>query len=58
MKGSGSDYNYVFEGNGTQLGYAKLDLPLSFPAGSYSAKVGNNTRPATVTAGQAVTINL
>ena len=57
VKGSGSDYYYVFDGNGTQLGYNKLNQALSFPAGSYSVKVGNNTRPATVTAGQAVAVN-
>jgi hypothetical protein len=57
VKGSGSEYYYVFDANGTQLGYNKLNLPLSFPAGSYSVKVGNNTRPATVTAGQAVAVN-
>ncbi len=57
VKGSGSDYYYVFDGNGTQLGYNKLNQALSFPAGSYSLKVGNNTRPATVTAGQAVAVN-
>jgi len=57
VKGSGSDYYYVFDGNGTQLGYNKLNQPLSFPAGSYSVKVGSNTRPARVTAGQAVAVN-
>ncbi len=57
VKGSGSDYYYVLDTNGTQLGYNKLNQPLSFPAGSYSVKVGNNMRPATVTAGQAVVVN-
>jgi hypothetical protein len=34
-----------------------LNQALSFPARSYSMKIGNNTRPATVTAGQAVAVN-
>jgi len=38
------------------LGAAVL-MALSLPAGSYSVKVGNNTRPATVTADQAVAVN-
>ncbi len=57
VKGTGSDYYYVFDTNGTQLGYNKLNQPLSFPAGSYSVKVANNARPVAVAAGQAVVVN-
>jgi hypothetical protein len=57
VKGSGSDYYYVFDANGTQLGSNKLNQPLSFPAGNYSVKVGANTRAAAVTAGQSSVVN-
>ena len=57
VKGSGSDYYYVFDTNGTQLASSKLNQPLSFPAGNYSVKVGSNTRAAAVTAGQSAVMN-
>jgi len=57
VKGSGSDYYYVFDTNGVQLGSNKLNQPLSLPAGTYSVKVGNNTRTAAVTAGQSAVVN-
>ena len=57
VKGSGSDYYYVFDANGTQLGSNKLNQPMSFPPGTYSVKVGAATRPASVTAGQSAVVN-
>jgi hypothetical protein len=56
-KGSGSDYYYVLDTNGTQLASNKLNQPLSFPAGNYSVKAGSNTRAATVIAGQSAVVN-
>ena len=57
VKKSGDEYYYVLDTNGTQLGYNKVNQPLSFPAGKYSVKVGTDVRPATVTAGQATITN-
>ena len=57
VKGSGGDYYYVLDPNGTQLGYKKLNEPMSLVAGKYSVKVGQQTRPAEVTAGQATAVN-
>ena len=57
VKRSGDDYYYVVDGNGTELGYNKLNQPLSFPAGQYSVRVGKDLRPITITAGQATVVN-
>ncbi|PYT25368.1 MAG: hypothetical protein DMG57_25415 [Acidobacteria bacterium] len=57
VKAGGSDYYYVFDSNGTQLASAQFNHPVALPAGTYSVKVGNNARPATVTAGQAAVVN-
>ena len=53
VKSSGSDYYYVLDSAGTQLASSQVNRPVSLPAGKYSVKLGNNTRPLSVTAGQA-----
>jgi 6,7-dimethyl-8-ribityllumazine synthase len=57
VKASGSDYYAVLDAAGTQLASKQVNQPVSLPAGKYTVKLGNNTRPATVTAGQAVVVN-
>jgi hypothetical protein len=57
VKASGSDHYYVLDLAGTQLGSSQFNQPISLPAGKYSVKVGNNIRPAEVTAGQAAVVN-
>jgi hypothetical protein len=57
VKKSGDDYYYVLDSNGTQLGYTKVNQPLSFPAGKYSVKIGTDIRPVTIAAGQATITN-
>jgi mannose-6-phosphate isomerase-like protein (cupin superfamily) len=58
VKGSGTDYYYVFDGvSGTELAHAKVGQPVSLAAGKYSVRLGKETRAATVTAGQAAVVN-
>lgn len=57
VKASGSDYYAVLDAAGTQLASKQVNQPVSLPAGKYTVKLANNTRPATVTAGQAVVVN-
>jgi len=57
VKSSGSEYYYVFDTAGTQLASKQLNAPVSLPGGQYSVKVGNNSRPASVTAGQTLVVN-
>jgi uncharacterized membrane protein len=57
LKASGDEYYYVLDTNGTQLGYNKVNQPLSFPAGKYSVKLGKETRPVTLAAGQPMILN-
>jgi hypothetical protein len=57
VKASGDDYYYVLDPNGTQLGYAKVNQPISFVAGKYSVKLGKETRPVTLVAGQPMIMN-
>jgi hypothetical protein len=47
----------VLDASGTQLGSKQVNQPVSLPAGTYSVRLGNNIRPATVTAGQSVVLN-
>ena len=58
VKGTGSDYYYVVDGaSGTELAHAKVGQPVALAAGKYSVRLGKDTRPATVTAGQAAVVN-
>ena len=56
-KAPGSDRYYVLDLAGTQLGSSQFNQPMSLPAGKYSVKVGNDTRPVEVTAGQSAVVN-
>ena len=57
VKAAGSDYYAVLDGSGTQLASKLVNQPVSLPAGNYLVKFGNNTRPTSVTAGQAMVVN-
>lgn len=57
VKTTGSDYYAVLDATGTQLASKQVNQPVSLPAGKYSVKIGNDTRAATVIAGQAVVLN-
>jgi 6,7-dimethyl-8-ribityllumazine synthase len=57
VNGSGDQYYYVFDKNGTELGHNKLNAPLAFPEGSYSVKVGDQTRPVSLTAAKTTVVN-
>ena len=56
VAGSGSDYYYVYDKTGNQLNYNTVSKALSFFPGEYSVKLGQNSHPATVTAGQLNTV--
>ena len=51
VKGAGTEHYYVLDPSGGQLGYQKLNQPLALPAGKYSVKVGEQTRPVSIAAG-------
>jgi len=57
VKRTGDDYYYVLDGNGTQLANNKTDRSLALAAGKYSVKIGSDTRPVTITAGEATVLN-
>lgn len=57
VKSPGSDYYYVYDGAGTQLASKQANQPVSLLAGKYSVKLKNQTREASVTAGQALALN-
>lgn len=57
VKTASSDYYTVLDGSGAQLTSKQVNQPVSLPAGKYTVKLGDNTRPAAVTAGQAVVVN-
>ena len=57
VKTASSDYYAVLDASGTQLASKQVNQPVSLPAGKYSVRLGNNIRPATVTAGQSVVLN-
>ena len=57
VRTAGSDYYAVLDASGTQLVSKQVNQPVSVPAGKYSVRLGNNSRPATVTAGQSVVLN-
>lgn len=57
VKTVGSDYYAVLDPSGTQLASKQVNQPISLLAGKYSVKLGNDVRPATVTAGHNVVLN-
>jgi hypothetical protein len=58
VKGSGTDYYYVVDSvSGTELAHAKVGQSVALAPGKYSVRLGQETRPATVTAGQSVVVN-
>jgi hypothetical protein len=57
VRTAGSDYYAVLDASGTQLVSKQVNQPVSVPAGKYSVRLGNNSRPATVAAGQSVVLN-
>jgi len=57
VRTASSDYYAVLDASGTQLVSKQVNQPVSVPAGKYSVRLGNNSRPATVTAGQSVVLN-
>ena len=54
--GTGNEYYYVLDSKGTQLGSAKVGKPMALPAGTYTVKLENNSKTATVAAGQTATV--
>ncbi|HEX2757627.1 MAG TPA: hypothetical protein VHP60_03915, partial [Thermoanaerobaculia bacterium] len=57
-RGNGTDYYYVLDGvTGAELAHAKAGQPVALAAGNYSVRLGKETRPANVAAGQAVVMN-
>jgi mannose-6-phosphate isomerase-like protein (cupin superfamily) len=58
VKGSGTDYYYVVDSvSGTELAHAKVGQSVALAPGKYSVRLGQETRPAAVTAGQSVAVN-
>lgn len=54
---SKSGYYAVLDASGTQLVSKPVNQPVSLLPGNYSVKLGDNSRSATVTAGQSVVLN-
>lgn len=57
VKRSGDEYYHVSDHNGTELGSAKLNNPLALVAGDYTVKVGSDTKPVAIAAGQSTVVN-
>jgi hypothetical protein len=54
--GSTSEYYYVHDAAGEQLGYATLGSPASFLPGTYALRVNNRRTPIEIAAGQATVV--
>jgi hypothetical protein len=57
VKSAGDQEYYVFDKNGTELGRNKVNAPLAFPEGSYSVKLGNESRPVILAASKVTVVN-
>jgi ribosome-associated translation inhibitor RaiA len=57
VKADGSDHYAVLDASGSQLASKQVNQPVSLPAGNYSVKLNNETRPATVIGGQSMVLN-
>ena len=56
VEGAGSDYYYVSDKTGNALNHNTVNKALSFFPAEYNVKLGQNTRPASVEAGQATLV--
>ncbi len=56
VEGTAGDYYYVLDKAGTQLGYNGLGKALSFFPGEYTVKFGQSQRPASLRAGQRISV--
>ncbi len=52
VPGTGDDYYYVLDMNGTQLNYSALTKPLSFFPGEYTVRLGTATRNVKIEPGR------
>lgn len=52
VRGSTSEYYYVVDSLGKQLGYNSLEKPLAFMPGTYTVKVNNTETQAAIAGGQ------
>ena len=57
VKGGPDAYYYVLDTNGTELAHAKMNQSLAVPEGSYSVKVGKDTRPVKLAAAKETVVN-
>lgn len=56
VEGAGADYYYVTDKAGTSLNHQSVNKALSFFPGEYNVKAGQNSRVASVEAGQATRV--
>ena len=52
VQGKGADYYYVYNTAGEQLASSQLSRPVSLAAGTYNVRLGQQSKPASITAGQ------
>lgn len=57
VKGGPDGYYYVLDTNGTELAHGKMNQSLAVPEGSYSVKVGKDTRPVKLAAAKETVVN-
>jgi 6,7-dimethyl-8-ribityllumazine synthase len=57
VRGTGSDYFYVADGSGTQLGSSRLGTPMALFPGSYPVKLRGTEKVVTVKAGAAAAVD-
>ena len=56
VSGTGTDYYYVLDGQGEELGYNRLNDPTPLLERSYSVRRGDRTDPVTITAWETTTV--
>jgi len=52
VNGSGNDYYYVLDSAGQQLAASKINSPVALVAGDYTVRIGQQSKPASVAAGE------
>ena len=57
VRSNADAYYYILDTNGAELAHSKLNQSLAVPEGSYSVKVGEDTRPVTLTSAKTTVVN-
>ena len=56
VNGTGDEYYYVLDSAGQQLASGKINTAVALLAGDYAVRIGQQTKPTAIAAGQSIAL--